>query len=934
MHFRALLVWWFVFRFGVALFAQTSGQPIPLDPAVRMGRLPNGLTYYIRQHPKPENRVEMRLVVRAGSLQEDEDQLGIAHLVEHLAFNGTSHFQKNELIHFLERSGQRFGPDLNAYTSFEETVYMLQVRTDSSFFLQQGLLILEDWASGLTFDSVEVEKERGVVISEWRNQLSPDQRLQQRYFPVLYEGSRFAERLPIGDPEVIRTIPLSRIRQFYQDWYRPDLMAVVVVGDIDPDSIEAEIKKRFSPLTNPSPSRVHQKYSVPGQSKSRIQILTDPEAAFTQLRYAIKLPGLLLRTSDDWKRQITGQLFNSMLNLRLLELQQKPDPSFTFAYSGIGTDFGGNQAYSITTTGGESQVRTGLEEILGATLQAVQHGFTKDELDRQKAELLRYAERAVKESENTPSNVLASALVSHFLEKGVAPSPSDQLRFYKQAIQEITHEGVQQLAKSWFLEPVGVLTLTSADKNKGVLPDSVSLAQTLQQLFSQDWPPRQEPEGLYGPLIQDTPLFETPVTFQGSDSALQVSEWKLTNGIRVILKPTSFKEDEILVTAFSPGGHSLYPDSLFPAASNAIAILNQSGVGRFTYPQLTKYLTGKSLSVTPFISELEEGFSGTCAPGELEDWLQLLFLYATKPRFDSLSVASYVKRQKELFRDMMINPYYVFGQTKEKIKFQGHFRRGIPDPADLDWITAKDLHEIYSDRFGDAGDFTFVFVGKFSPDTLLPLVSRYLGNLPASGRNESFKDIMAYMPDFPLDTTFYGGQPPKTIAELTFHGSIEGVSSHRYAFNSLMSLLRLRLREVLREEMGGVYGVNVYGNVAAQPLPAYRITITFNCDLHQVNALVQAVKDEIRNLQTIGPSPLELEKIKETQWQSRLKNEKENSFWLSQLAARYREGVSLEGLRLNNYKKTVDQLHPEILRCAAQRFLSPNTLILIRLLPE
>ncbi|MBK8042995.1 MAG: insulinase family protein [Haliscomenobacter sp.] len=423
MHFRALLVWWFVFRFGVALFAQTSGQPIPLDPAVRMGRLPNGLTYYIRQHPKPENRVEMRLVVRAGSLQEDEDQLGIAHLVEHLAFNGTSHFQKNELIHFLERSGQRFGPDLNAYTSFEETVYMLQVRTDSSFFLQQGLLILEDWASGLTFDSVEVEKERGVVISEWRNQLSPDQRLQQRYFPVLYEGSRFAERLPIGDPEVIRTIPLSRIRQFYQDWYRPDLMAVVVVGDIDPDSIEAEIKKRFSPLTNPSPSRVHQKYSVPGQSKSRIQILTDPEAAFTQLRYAIKLPGLLLRTSDDWKRQITGQLFNSMLNLRLLELQQKPDPSFTFAYSGIGTDFGGNQAYSITTTGGESQVRTGLEEILGATLQAVQHGFTKDELDRQKAELLRYAERAVKESENTPSNVLASALVSHFLEKGVAPSP-------------------------------------------------------------------------------------------------------------------------------------------------------------------------------------------------------------------------------------------------------------------------------------------------------------------------------------------------------------------------------------------------------------------------------------------------------------------------------------------------------------------------------
>lgn len=934
MYYRALLLWVLVFVFLAPLFSQINRQPIPLDAAVRVGRLPNGLTYYIRQHHKPENRAELRLVVRAGSLQEDEDQLGIAHLVEHLAFNGTKHFQKNELIHFLERSGQRFGPDLNAYTSFEETVYMLQVRTDSSFFLHQGLLILEDWASGLTFDSVEVEKERGVVVSEWRNQLSPDQRLQKRFFPVLYEGSRYTQRMPIGDPEVVRKIPLTRIKSFYQDWYRPELMAIVIVGDINPDSIEAEIQKRFLTLTNPSPSRPRLEYSVPRQSQSRIQVLTDSEAAFTQLRYVIKLPGFMLKTTEDWKRQIAGQLFNSMLNLRLLELQQKPDPSFTFAYSGIGTDFGGNQAYSVTTTGGESQALAGLEEILGATLQAVQHGFTKNELDRQKAELLRYAEKAVKESANTPSSALASALVGHFLEQGIAPSPQDQLAFLKQILEEIQIDDIREMASSWFRQPSGVLILTSADKNKRALPDSSALAQTLQRLYSQTWPPHMEPDGLNGPLLQGNTLPETQVTCIKSDSSLQVSEWALANGIRVVLKPTSLKEDEILLTAFSTGGHSLFPDSLFPAASNAIAILNQSGVGRFSYPQLTKYLTGKTLSISPFISELEEGFSGTCAPGELEEWLQLLFLYATAPRFDSLSVASFVKRQKELFRDMMINPYYVFGQAKEKIKFQGHFRRGIPDPADLDWITAKDLYRIYNDRFGDAGDFTFVFVGKFSPDTLLPLVSRYLGNLPTLGRKETFKDIKAYMPDYPLDTTFFGGQPPKTIAELTFHGPIEALSSNRYVFNSLMSLLRLRLREVLREEMGGVYGVNVYGSAAAQPIPVYRITITFNCDQHEADALIKAVKDEIRNLQTKGPSPQELEKIKETQWQSRLKNENENSFWLSQLAARYREGVPLEGLRLSNYKKTVDQLHPEMLRCAAQRFLSPNTLIQIRLLPE
>ncbi len=934
MYFRTLFVLVLLVGLLAPLFSQQHRPSIPLDPSVRVGQLSNGLTYYIRQNRKPESRAEFRLVVRAGSLLEDEDQRGVAHLVEHLAFNGTRHFQKNDLIHFLERSGQRFGPDLNAYTSFEETVYMLQIRTDSAFLLQQGLLILEDWAGGLLFDSIEVEKERGVVIAEWRNQLSPDQRLQQRYFPVLYEDSRFAERLPIGDPEIIRTIPVSRIKQFYQDWYRPDLMAIVAVGDFDPDYIETEIQKRFAGLTNPSSSKPRLEYSVPLRSDSRIKVFTDPEAAFTQLRFAIKVPGMPLKTKEDWKRQLIGQLFNGMVNLRLLELQQKPDPAFTFAYSGIGADFGGNQVYSITTTGGELQVLFGLEEILGATLQAVQHGFSQNELDRQKAELLRYAERMVKESANTASAVFASGLVNYFLEKGIAPSPEDQLTFFREICHEVQPEHIREMASSWFREPSGVLILTSAEKNTGRLPDSLELSRTLRKLFSLNWPPYEESSALYGPLLQERILERTPVALVKSDSALQVTEWKLDNGIRVILKPTSFKEDEILVSAFSPGGHSLFPDSLFPAASNAIAILNQSGVGRFTYPQLTKYLTGKTLSVSPFISELEEGFSGSCAPGELENLLQLLYLYVTEPRFDSLSVVSYLKRQKELFRDMMINPYYVYGQAKEKIKFQGHYRKGIPDPADLDRITAKDLDSIYRDRFGDAGDFTFVFVGNFSPDTLLHLVCRYLGNLPAEGRKESFRDIRANMPDFPLDTILYGGQPPRAIAELTFHGPFRPGPSDRYAYNSLMSLLRLRLREVLREEMGGVYGVTIYGNAVAHPQPEYRITIGFNCDQDATDTLVRAVMTEIGRLQLEGPRSMELEKIKETQWQTRLKNEKENGFWLAQIAARYREGIMLDGLRLSQFRQTVDQLDAEMLRCAAQRFLSPNTLIRIRLLPE
>ena len=915
---------------ALSLYAQSN--TLPIDTSIRIGQLDNGLHYYIKVNSKPEDRAALRLVVKAGSLQEDENQRGLAHFVEHMAFNGSAHFEKNELINYLEKTGTRFGADLNAYTSFEETVYQIEARTDSLQLLETALLILEDWSSALSFDENEIDKERGVVVSEWRTSLSPDQRLQQAYFPILYQDSRYAQRLPIGKTELIENALPAVIRKYYEDWYRPDLMAVVAVGDFDPDWMESEIKKRFSKLENPQNARKRETYTIPSHDTTLFAIVTDKEAPFTQIRIVYKHQNETVADSASLRKQLIHRLYNKMLNARLQELQLQAEPPFTFAYSGYGSDLGDLATYTIYAFVKKGQEITGLEAVLSATYQALQHGFKASELDRQKIDILKTVEQAVKEKDKMPSSSIANRCVYHFLEDNPLMSLEQRYALYKEILPGIQLGDINPMPKQWLRDENRVVIMTGPEDSKPNMPKEQDILQLLDRIANTPTIP-------YEDNINDEPLLDEippvkPVKKSKHLGHLSLTELELENGIKVYLKPTDFQNEEILMSAFSPGGHSLYPDDLYPSASSAAVIANQSGIADFTALELQKKLTGKQVSVGPYIGELFEGIGGSCTPDELEDLFQLVYLYFTNPRLDSTALASYVSRQSSIFENLTVNPYYYFADQRSKIKYNKHPRRQITTLEELSQLNLKEIEKVYRERFADANDFTFVFVGNFSVAQIQPFITQYLGNLPVLDGKEKWKDVGANLIKGTHKKTITKGEAPKAIVEMTYHSGFDYKADKRYAFNSMIAALRIRLRENLREEKGGVYGVKVSGIVLPYPTPRYKIDISFNCEPARVEELKAEIDKVVTELQTIGVDKNTLTKIKETQRQNRIKGLKENNYWLGQLETRLKYNIPLEGIIMENFDIYVNSLSSRMIQDASKVYLKKDNYIELILMPE
>lgn len=910
-----------------------TGQALPFDPEVLTGTLDNGLKYYIKKNPKPKDRVELRLAIKAGSLLEDEDQLGIAHFVEHMAFNGTKNFEKNELIDFLELSGTRFGADLNAYTSFDETVYQLQARTDSTALLDQAMLILSDWASGLQFDPKEIDKERGVVIAEWRNRLSPDQRLQQQYYPVLLQGARYAERLPIGDPEIIALASPATIRRFYQDWYRPELMAIVAVGDIDPEQMEQRIQATFSSLNNPGQPRPRKRYTLPFHKGTRSITATDPEAPFTQIRLLIKQAPLADSTVSDFAKRLKVSLYNTMLGARMYELQQTANPPFTFATTAYSRNLGDTDVYNISAFVGAENALAGFESVYRETIRARQYGFTTTELKRAKENLLRRARQRATEQDNTPSGNIASSLVSHYLKQTPVLNPNQYLSLVEQTLPQIDIDAINTLPKKWIGPDNRILIITGPEKLKALLPTPADIQKAIQEIEQSTLRP-------YIDQMANLPLFDKdiqPGTIiqEKNYDTLGITEWQLSNGVKIVLKPTDFKADETLIEAFSPGGHALADSTQYQSAIAAITLANLSGISQFSAPDLLKKLSGKVVNISPYITEYEEGFRGNASVDDLEVLLQLTHLYVTNPRFSGQSLEGYRQRQANILKNITDNPYYYFANVQSKVKYQNHPRRqGIPSMNDLAEIDLNVAESFYKDRFADASDFTFLLVGNFAPDTIRPLLLKYLGSLPAKNREESYRNLGIELAPGVVDTIIRRGQAPKALVDITFHGDFDYTPANRYQFASMLSVLRIKMREQLREALGGVYGVRLNGTNNRIPKEQYRITISFNTDPGELDTLVQTAFQVIQELQTNGPSDTDLQKVKETQIQSRLKAEKENSYWMAQLRYRYQNDMPLSGATTEAFRAKVAALETEDIRRAAQKYFDFEQRIKLVLLPE
>ncbi len=906
-------------------------QPIPLDPSVRTGKLNNGMTYYIRKNAKPENRVELRLALKAGSILEEGSQQGLAHFMEHMAFNGTKNFEKNELISYLQSAGVKFGAHLNAYTSFDETVYMLLLPTDSTEVLDKGFQILEDWAHQVSLNNEDIDNERGVVVEEWRTGLGASDRMRKEWFPVAYEGSRYVERFPIGKKEVLENFDYEVLRKFYKDWYRPDLMSVVVVGDIDVDAMEKKVKAQFGAIPEAKEKRERTKYTVPILDKNTVTVASDPESTFTQILLMHKREAKSNQTKADWRRSMVYDAFTGMLSSRLAELRESANPPFFGASTNYGRDLGDVDTYTAFAIVGPEGVEKGIRAILEEQERVRQHGFIQSELERYKKETLRSYEKAFKEKDKVESRRYASEYVSLFLDKVPAPGIEFEYEFMQKQMPTITLEEVNALVEELLKDEHRSLVVMATEKEGVELPTEDRLSALFAEVAKMKLEPYTEEE-IANVMMEKKPKAGKVVEEETID-AVGVTRLKLSNGVEVVLKPTDFKNDEILVSAYSPGGHSLYNDEVYKSAKFATQVVTAAGVGQFSMSDLNKFMSDKQARMSPYISSLSEGFNGQCSPQDLETLLQMTHLYFTSPRKDKKAFEGMKMKNNMLYPNLMSNPSIYFSDEVNKITTQDHPRRGgFPQPGEMDQIDFELAHKVFAERFADAGDFTFYFVGNFEVEKIKPMLETYLGSLPSKGITEQWKDMGMRPPKGMVKKDIRKGTEPQSSVRLIFTGEAEYDSKESYLLSSLGELLSIKLIEQLREEKGGVYGVGARGSMQREPYGEFTFTVSFPCSPDNVETLIQATIAEIERVQKKGPEEADIEKVKKAQMRDHEVEIQENRFWLNHLSRSDR--YDQDPTKVLKFDEKVEALTAKDLKKVAKKYLDTKAYIRAVLLPE
>ena len=903
---------------------------IPVDSAVSTGTLENGLRYYVRANAKPENRAELRLVVNAGSVLEDEDQRGLAHFVEHMAFNGTRNFPKLAIIDFMESIGMRFGPSVNAFTSFDETVYQLQIPTDTPEIIDRALLVLEDWAHNVTFEPEEVDKERGVIIEEWRLRRGAGARLQEKQFPVLLQDSRYATRMPIGTVEVLQNFTRDRLVQFYADWYRPDLMAVIAVGDFDPAVVERLIRSRFSavpPAASPKPRPV---YDVPARAGTAYTIATDPELTGTQVSVYNTAPAPDESTVGSYRDRIVVGLFSGMLNARFAEAARKPDAPFLQARAGRGALVRTTEATTLSAVVRENEVERGLAAIFEEAERVARFGFTATELDRQKRNVQRSIERAVEDRNNHVSADLAAEYSRNYLTTEPIPGIVYESRLYERFLPEITLDEINALAKEWSPDRNRVVMVSAPERPGVTVPTEAALAAVMSGVENRELT-------AYEDVVSDQPLLASPpepgrVVSTETKPTLDITEWTLSNGVRVVLKPTTFREDQILFQAFSPGGHSLAADEDFVAASTASQVIDAGGLGQLSELELRKLLTGKVASVRPSIGAYQEGLSGSGSRQDLETLFQLIHLTFTAPRADAEIFKLMTDQTRVALENQTVLPEHAFSRALNEALTQDHPRARMLTPESIDDMNLERSLAVYRERFADASDFTFVFVGSFEPAQLRPFVERYLGSLPSLGRAEAGRDFDIKPAPGIVTRRVAKGIEPKSQTRIVFSGPFEYDPDHRAVIRAMGMSLEGRLRNALREDLGGTYSVSASPSYTDIPKPRYTVSIGFGSDPGRTEALTARVFTEIERLKQEGPTPNELADIKETLLRDFEANMRQNGYLLSNLAGRYQSGESVEALF--TMADTYTRITAADVQAAARAYLDTTNYVAVQLFPE
>ena len=825
----------------------------------------------------------------------------------------------------------RFGADLNAYTSFDETVYILPVPTDTPRIVDQAFTILEDWAHGQIFDSAEVVAERGVVREEWRGSKGADERMLQQFLPIALKGSRYAERLPIGTESSIMAARPSTLRSFYRDWYRPDLMAVVAVGDFDPALIEAKIKRHFSGLRGRAGAPKRVSYSVPSNATPLIAIASDKEAVTTDVSLLYKQPHLPTRTVADYRRGIAEDLYVSMLNGRLSEIAQKPEAPFI----GAGVSKGGFvgreiDPFSLSAAVKDGGVERGLEALLVEARRVDQFGFLQSELDRARDNMLRGYEVAYNERDKTESDNFAAEYVRNYLESEAVPGIEYEFAAIKRLLPTITLADVNKLASSWITDHDRIVVVRAPIKEGVALPNEAQILAVFQRAAAV--PLVAYTENLSGEALVGN--IRAAGTITGSRSmGAGVSEWRLSNGARVLVKPTDFKADEILFAATSPGGTALIADADYMSAALAAQIVGLSGIGPYSLVDLRKKLSGKAAHVSASIGEMTEGLSGAASPKDLETLLQLAYLQFTGAKLDRSAYEAFRANAAQFLANRGAAPDQVFQDTVQVTLGQHHFRARPITPATFSEVDPLKSVAFFMNRFEDASDFTFVFVGTVDTTTLKPLVERYLASLPTLQRTDAPSPPRPGVPTGVIQRTVRKGVEDKATTLMVFSGPCVFTPENRVLLRGLIDVMQIRLTESLREKLGGTYSPNVSGGCSRQPRQEYTVQVRFQSSPENVEPLAQAVFALIDTLQKSGPTAEDVTRAKEQVLRAREVDIKQNSYWLTGILTRDQASEDIAGL-LSPYDDLVKKLSAADIRAAANHYFNVKNYARFVLLPE
>lgn len=904
-------------------------QRLPDDDSMLTGKLDNGLTYYIKANDNPENQIEIRLVINAGSLYEEDSEQGFAHFVEHMCFNGTKNFPGNEAISYLESKGMRFGRQFNALTSFAETKYMLSLTDPDEELLENSFQIIEDWAHQVSFEDVEIEKERGVIIQELRTSLGAETRLREQFYPAIFRGSLYQYRLPIGKKEILESFEPDELREFYNKWYRPERMAVIIVGDIEKENALELLKSHFAHIRNDHPTGKIPNFEVANNETPVFQICTDSEASKELIRiYYLDDPGSL-SSYDDLRTDLKDDLIKGMITKRLREVNQSTGSPFIYSNPGIGKLVRTKDAFTYTGLVKSGSMDDALKVLLTENQRLYLYGFTPSEFDLEKK--IRSKELETNAAKTVDSKRVATRLMENFLNQEPAVSSDFIYRESLQLLQEITLDEVNELLIQWIgKDPIIVVSLTSLEGAPEL--ESGGLEKIYRSIMAskpEKYIPGTTGESLVAEIDEPGKVVDEEVL-----EKYNITKWTLSNGARVILKPTDFKNDEVLFSAYSIGGTSQYPVEDFVSANFAVSSAFMSGLMGMSFPELRSMMQIEGVRLGPWLNEYGEGIRGSTDTKGVESLLNLNYLYFNELKADSTAAESYLSRRKSQIEAMKNGPDYLFSDTISRTLYGPNDRRFIlSDTENYELFDLDRANEIARERFEDPSGFTFVLTGSFDRDEIKPLVEKYIGGMKGPSKSESVPEDTHFSLKNGGEIYVYSGQSEKSQVDVVFFGELPWNINDRATATVMTEVLKIKLRESLREDKSGVYGISVSSEADIIPENYFKFEIFFQCSTTLVDTLVEEVFTQLEYLKKEGPDKETLDKVKRVLNSEYSQEIKKNKYWRDHLIDIYGNEKDID-MELSEYMPAVLAVSARDVQGLARKKLKKSNVLVTKMYPE